>query len=80
MAIGNSECKINEEKIKIFINDIQIVEDGKSIPFDPISVVAALTKTEVNISIDIGLGKGEGCAWGSDLTEEYVVFNSAYRT
>ena len=80
MAIGNSESKINEEKIKIFINDIQIVEDGKSIPFDPISVVAALTKTEVNISIDIGLGKGEGCAWGSDLTEEYVVFNSAYRT
>jgi glutamate N-acetyltransferase/amino-acid N-acetyltransferase len=80
MAIGNSECKITEEKIKIFINDIQIVEDGKSIPFDPTSVVSALTKTEVNISIDIGLGKGEGCAWGRDLTEEYVVFNSAYRT
>ena len=80
MAIGNSDSQINEEKIKIFINDIQIVEEGKSIPFNPPSVIAALAKREVEILIDLGIGNGKGSAWGSDLTEEYVVFNSAYRT
>jgi len=80
MAIGNSDSTIIEEKIKIFINDIQIVEEGKSIPFNPTSVIAALTKSEVEILVDLGIGDGHGSAWGSDLTEEYVVFNSAYRT
>ena len=80
MAIGNSDSNIKEDKIKIFINDIQIVEEGKSIPFNPTSVIAALTKSEVEILVDLGIGNGDGCAWGSDLTEEYVVFNSAYRT
>ena len=80
MAIGNSDSNIKEDKIKIFINDIQIVAEGKSIPFNPTSVIAALTKSEVEILVDLGIGNGDGCAWGSDLTEEYVVFNSAYTT
>ena len=39
-----------------------------------------LNSWEVEILIDLGIGNGKGSAWGSDLTEEYVVFNSAYRT
>ena len=37
-------------------------------------------KKEVNIKISLNIGDGFGQAWGSDLTEEYVVFNSAYTT
>ena len=32
------------------------------------------------IEIDLGISDGRGMAWGSDLTEEYVIFNSAYTT
>tara|TARA_S200000501_G_scaffold367177_1_gene403134 strand:- start:713 stop:1912 length:1200 start_codon:yes stop_codon:yes gene_type:complete len=80
MAIGNADAEIERDKIKIFINGIQISEEGKSISFHYQSVLSALNNFQIDIEIDIGIGKGRGMAWGSDLTEEYVVFNSAYTT
>ena len=44
------------------------------------SVLSALDKFQIDIEIDLGIGNGRGIAWGSDLTEEYVIFNSAYTT
>ena len=80
MAIGNSQPEIDKNKIKISINGIQIAEDGKSISFHHQSVISALNKFNVEITIDLGESDGRGMAWGSDLTEEYVIFNSAYTT
>ena len=80
MAIGNSDALIHRDKIKIFLNGIQIAEEGKSISFHYQSVLSALNKFQIDIEIDLGIGNGRGIAWGSDLTEEYVVFNSAYTT
>ena len=80
MAIGNADAEMNRDKIKIYINGIQISEEGKSISFHYQSVLSALNNFNVDIKIDLGLGKGRGIAWGSDLTEEYVIFNSAYTT
>jgi glutamate N-acetyltransferase/amino-acid N-acetyltransferase len=34
----------------------------------------------VGIGLDLGLGDGSGMAWGCDLSAEYVVINSEYRT
>ena len=80
MAIGNADAEMNRDKIKIYINGIQISEEGKSVSFHYQSVLSALNNFNVDIKIDLGLGKGIGMAWGSDLTEEYVIFNSAYTT
>ena len=80
MAIGKTGIPLDESKIRIFINDIQIVEDGKAIAFNTQSVVSALGEVEVTLRAELFVGDGCGTAWGSDLTEEYVVFNSAYTT
>ena len=80
MAIGKTGIPLDESKIRIFINDIQIVEDGKAIAFNTQSVVSALGEEEVTLRAELFVGDGYGVAWGSDLTEEYVVFNSAYTT
>ncbi|MAJ90292.1 MAG: bifunctional ornithine acetyltransferase/N-acetylglutamate synthase [Flavobacteriales bacterium] len=80
MAIGNADAVIDRDNIKIFINGIQISEQGKSISFHYQSVLSALDNFQIDIEIDLNIGKGKGMAWGSDLTEEYVVFNSAYTT
>lgn len=80
MAIGKTGITLDESKIRIFINDIQIVEDGKAIAFNTQSVVSALGESEVTLRAELFVGDGYGVAWGSDLTEEYVVFNSAYTT
>ena len=80
MAIGNADAEIQRDKIKIFVNGIQISEEGKSISFHYQSVLSALDNFQIDIVIDLCIGEGRGVAWGSDLTEEYVVFNSAYTT
>ena len=80
MAIGNANVELLRDKIKIYVNGIQIAEEGKSISFHFQSVLSALNKFQIDIVIDLGIGDGRGMAWGSDLTEEYVIFNSAYTT
>jgi glutamate N-acetyltransferase/amino-acid N-acetyltransferase len=80
MAIGKTGLPLVESKIQIFINGIQIVEGGIAIPYNLQSVVAALGEPEVRLRVALNSGRGAGVAWGCDLTEGYVVENSAYTT
>ncbi len=80
MAVGKTGIPLVESEIEIFVNGIQIVAEGKAIAYNTQSVVAALDHPEVEIRVDLNGGDGFGEAWGCDLTEEYVVFNSAYTT
>ncbi len=80
MAVGKTGIPLVESKIDIFVNGIQIVFEGKAIAYNVQSVIAALDRPEVELRVDLHCGDGFGEAWGCDLTEEYVVFNSAYTT
>ena len=53
---------------------------GAPLPFDAGVVSAAMRTGEVAIRIDLDQGDGVGEAFGCDLTEAYVVENSAYST
>ena len=80
MAVGKTGIPLVESKIDIFVNGIQIVHEGKAIAYNVQSVIAALDRPEVELRVNLNCGDGFGEAWGCDLTEEYVVFNSAYTT
>ena len=80
MALGKSEIKLEENKIDIYINDIHIAHEGKAIPFSKESVITSMNEKEIKIKIELNIGDHSGIAWGCDLTEEYVIFNSAYST
>lgn len=81
-AIGNSQAKIKENKIKIWINNEPIVEAGKaSKEFNEKKLSGILKDNEeITIKIDIELGKGKATAYGCDMTEEYVKINAEYMT
>jgi glutamate N-acetyltransferase/amino-acid N-acetyltransferase len=53
---------------------------GVPLDFDASSVAAAMAEPEVLIRVDLGDGEGTGEAFGCDLTEAYVIENSAYTT
>jgi glutamate N-acetyltransferase/amino-acid N-acetyltransferase len=53
---------------------------GAPLPFDAASVSASMRTGEVPIRVDLGQGTGTGEAFGCDLTEAYVIENSAYST
>jgi glutamate N-acetyltransferase / amino-acid N-acetyltransferase len=50
------------------------------LPFDAAALSAAMKAGEVPIRVDLGLGDGVGEGFGCDLTEAYVIENSAYST
>ena len=80
MAVGKSGIDLDESKIDIFINGIHIVHEGKAIPYFADAVSAGMVADEVDFRVALNIGDGSARAWGSDLTEEYVTFNSAYST
>ena len=80
MALGRSGAAVTEEKVDLFINGVCIMEQGKPIPFHREAVVALMRGEEVTFRLDLHLGDGEATAWGCDLTEQYVIVNSAYTT
>lgn len=80
MALGGSGADLEESKIDVFINDIQIVHEGLAIPYFKDAVVSAMSVPDVRFRASLNIGDASATAWGCDLTEEYVTFNSAYST
>ena len=79
-ALGRSQAEAVEEKIDLYINGVCIMEAGRPVPFHRDAVVALMRGDEVTFRISLNLADGQATAWGCDLTEEYVVINSAYTT
>ena len=80
MALGRSGAAADETKIDLFVNGVCIMEAGSPIPFHRDAVVSQMRGPEVTFRLQLNLGNGEAIAWGCDLTEEYVIINSAYTT
>ena len=80
MALGKSGIELDESSIDLFINDIHIVHEGVAFPYLKGAVINAMSVPEVNLRISLNIGDATAMAWGCDLTEEYVIFNSAYST
>ena len=49
-------------------------------PVDAAAVVVLMRGDQVTFRLHLNLGEGEATAWGCDLTEQYVIINSAYTT
>jgi glutamate N-acetyltransferase/amino-acid N-acetyltransferase len=79
-ALGRSGAAADETKIDLFINGVCIMEAGSPIPFHRDAVVALMKGPEVTFRLQLNLGEGQATAWGCDLTQEYVIINSAYTT
>ena len=80
MALGKSGADFKEASVDVYINGIHIVHQGMSISYLRDSVVSSMNQDEVQIGVRIGEGPGHATAWGCDLTEGYVIENSAYTT
>jgi glutamate N-acetyltransferase / amino-acid N-acetyltransferase len=83
-AIGNASCEgrpvsIEEARLSIGIAGVPVFV-GRPVDFDRAALAAQMEAPELLIRVDLGLGDGSGEAFGCDLTEQYVVENSAYST
>ena len=79
-ALGRSGAQVKEENIALYVNEVCIMEHGLPTPFHRDGVVALMQGPEVSFLIKLNLGQDRATAWGCDLSEGYVTFNSAYTT
>jgi glutamate N-acetyltransferase/amino-acid N-acetyltransferase len=79
-AVGYSGARVDPLRPALWVGSVQVARDGMATDVPRSEAQAQMTGEEVQFRVDLGLGSGTACAWGCDLTEAYVVENSAYTT
>ncbi len=79
-ALGRSGAEVEAAKIDVFLDSLCLMKSGCPQSFDKEEAQALLSKKEVPVKVNLNLGEAKATAWGCDLSEEYVTFNSAYTT
>ncbi len=79
-AAGRSGALMDQARLDVAVGDVMLMSDGTPIAFDAKAAHAALSGDSVRVMVDLHLGLAEATAWGCDMSEEYVTFNSEYTT
>ena len=56
------------------------MEDGLPIAYFKDAVIANMSGKEINLVANLNIGEESATAWGCDMSEAFVTFNSAYTT
>jgi len=81
MAIGKSGEYAERDKIKIFIGDEQVTNNGLVYEkYSELNATKHLKKDKIEIKVDIGVGKGLATVYTCDLTHKYIEINADYRS
>ena len=83
-AMGYSGAKFDPEAVELFFQSksgkIQIYKDGVATDYSEDEATKILSDEEVTVLIDMKAGDAEACAWGCDLSYDYVKINADYRS
>ena len=80
-AAGYANAVMTPEKTCLKICGESIYENGTPVNFDAAKLSQRMQeKREVALTLRVGSGSGQAYYWSSDLTKEYVEFNSEYTT
>lgn len=79
-AVGYSGQEIDPDRLMVKIGPIIVFQGGTGADFSENEAVDYLQQPEIKLTVDLGLANDQACAWGCDLTYDYVKINAAYRT
>lgn len=80
-AAGYANCSLDAQQVNLSINGIELFRQGQPIEFCEKSASRSIAENPTTvIEIVVGSGPGACTHWTSDLTVEYVRFNSEYTT
>ncbi|MCH5255678.1 MAG: bifunctional glutamate N-acetyltransferase/amino-acid acetyltransferase ArgJ [Lachnospiraceae bacterium] len=83
-ALGYSGVDFDPEKIELRLENkdksILIYKDGVMTDYDEEEASQILASEEVRALVDMKMGTAQACAWGCDLTYDYVKINADYRS
>ncbi len=83
-AAGNSGLPFHYEETDLYLGSerqmLKVLEKGIPQDFDRNYMKKLLRESHLSIKLDLNKGKKSAKGWGTDLTTDYVVFNSVYTT
>lgn len=83
-ALGYSGVDFDPEKIELYLESedksIPVYKDGIMTDYDEKEASVILSSGEVRALVDMKMGEASACAWGCDLTYDYVKINADYRS
>ncbi|MCQ2416237.1 MAG: bifunctional glutamate N-acetyltransferase/amino-acid acetyltransferase ArgJ [Oscillospiraceae bacterium] len=83
-AMGYSDCSFDISKVDVKMasakGEIAVAEKGFGVPFSEDKAKEVLLEDEIQVLIDLHSGECAACAWGCDLTYDYVKINGDYRS
>lgn len=83
-ALGYSGVEFDPEKLEVYFEGkngtIQIYKDGTGTDYSEEEATRILSEPEVRVIVDMKRGDYSACAWGCDLTFDYVKINADYRS
>jgi glutamate N-acetyltransferase/amino-acid N-acetyltransferase len=79
-ALGAAGVHLDPDRVCVAVGGVPIVKAGAGIDGAHRAARLELSKHEVEIEISLGLGGGEATVIASDLSPDYVQFNSAVTT
>jgi glutamate N-acetyltransferase/amino-acid N-acetyltransferase len=83
-AAGNACVKFDYTKTDLYLGDennqIQVLKKGVPQEFNMSYMKKLLRESHLYVRLDLNSGKSGAVGWGTDLTTDYVMFNSVYTT
>ena len=83
-ACGNAGIPFSYKKANLYIGDsknlVLVLKRGEPTEFDKNYMKKLLRESHIRVHLEVNSGQEEGIGWGSDLTTDYVLFNSVYTT
>lgn len=83
-AAGNAGVGFDYTKADLWLGDekrqIKLLGKGVPMEFDTGYMKKLLRDSHLRFTLSLNSGKAKATGWGSDLTTDYVVFNSVYTT
>lgn len=83
-AAGNAGVPFDYRETDLYLGSdkkmVKVLEKGQPLNYDINFMKKLLRESHLRIRLDLNKGKVEMKGWGTDLTTEYVLFNSVYTT
>jgi len=83
-AMGYSGADFDPGKVSIYFQGspgyVCVMENGEPHHFDELTAAAILKEKKIYITVTIDNGEYSACAWGCDLTYDYIKINADYHT
>lgn len=79
MALGNTDAQFGMGALEVDVGDVALVRGGTVVSDDAVASARRVMKRDAYVmTLRLGAGPGRATIVTSDLTEDYVRFNSAY--